>query len=385
MTTPMTGAITNQGMIAATFWRPGYRCGLLLAGSVMAWSCTAVASELAPFRTTNAVSPTVGPAPRTEWVRAGVTDQKSVWGVKGRLLWGLPDGRSPRDGPRGLIRLWFPVLTNGGYDLINFIAVEPVVRGRKGFSELEHSQLDGVQGKRLWCEPEGPPAQSATKFAPGHIGSLASGAESLRVEAGVERFDNGAHVGLVITQRSDAPDEIEFAIHAQADSAPIEYCILTATMGNKARARLLWLKDGPVSSLKLYPDYKQPDFAPHHLSPLNQLHRTATGDILVAITTDEANPSAVVPFPGRFHWRYAGFPVTQYWEKPAGAWRNDLQVAVNGRYTYWLSRQPVPGGVAFENFELRERFQDGQRFVFGITRRLPSELGFTSPKGENDR
>ena len=255
MTTPMTGAITNQGMIAATFWRPGYRCGLLLAGSVMAWSCTAVASELAPFRTTNAVSPTVGPAPRTEWVRAGVTDQKSVWGVKGRLLWGLPDGRSPRDGPRGLIRLWFPVLTNGGYDLINFIAVEPVVRGRKGFSELEHSQLDGVQGKRLWCEPEGPPAQSATKFAPGHIGSLASGAESLRVEAGVERFDNGAHVGLVITQRSDAPDEIEFAIHAQADSAPIEYCILTATMGNKARARLLWLKDGPVSSLKLYPDY----------------------------------------------------------------------------------------------------------------------------------
>ncbi|MCX6904706.1 MAG: hypothetical protein NTW03_14740 [Verrucomicrobia bacterium] len=331
------------------------------------------------------MSPTVGPVPRAEWVRAGVTDQKLVWGVKGRLLWGLPDGKRPRDGPRGLIRLWSPVLTNGGYDLINFIAVEPVVRGRKGFSELEHSQLDGVQGKRLWCEPEGPSAQSATKLAPGQIRPLPSGAESLRVEAGVERFDNGAHVGLVISQHSDAPDEIEFTIHAEADSAPLDYCILTATMGNKARARLLWLRDGPVSSLKLYPDYKQPDFAPHHFFPLKQLHHTTADEILAAVTSDEVNPSAVEPFPGRSHWRYAGFPVTQYWKKPAGAWRNDLQVAVNGRYTYWLSQQPVPGGVAFENFEMRERFQDGQRFVFGITRHPPSELGFTSPKGANNR
>ena len=50
--------------------------------------------------------------------------------------------------PRGLIRLGYPVLTNGGYELINFIAIEPVVRGRKGFSELEKSKLDGVNGVR---------------------------------------------------------------------------------------------------------------------------------------------------------------------------------------------------------------------------------------------
>ena len=54
-------------------------------------------------------------------------------------------------------------------------------------------------------------------------------------------------------------------------------------------------------------------------------------------------------------------------------------MAVNGRFTYWLSRQPIPGGIAFENFEMRERFHDGQRFVFGITRRTPGELGMRIP------
>jgi acetyl esterase/lipase len=74
--------------------------------------------------------------------------------------------------------------------------------------------------------------------------------------------------------------------------------------------------------------------------------------------------------------------VTQYWKKPQGTWRDDLHVAVNRRYTYWLSRQPIPGGVAFENFEMRERFHEGQRFVFGITRNTPKELGFAMPPRE---
>jgi hypothetical protein len=65
----------------------------------------------------------------------------------------------------------------------------------------------------------------------------------------------------------------------------------------------------------------------------------------------------------------------EYWAKPPGTSQDDLQVAVNGRYTYWMSRHPIPGGVAFENFEMRERFHPGQRFVFGITRRTPGELG----------
>jgi hypothetical protein len=235
-----------------------------------------------------------------------------------------------------LIRLRYPVLSDGGYDLINFIAIEPVVSGRKGFSELESSQLDGVPGKRLWAIASDVPAGPVTNLVAGSLTRLESGAERLTVRVGVERFENGAHVGLTLSQRSDAPDELELTLQAEPDSAPIEYCILTATMGNKARARRLWLKDETVNSLDLYGDYRDRGFTVHRLYYLDRLHRTPAGEVLAAITTDELDPRSVDPSPAPSHWRYRGFPVTQYWKKPAGTWDDGLHVAVNGRYTYWM-------------------------------------------------
>jgi hypothetical protein len=147
-------------------------------------------------------------------------------------------------------------------------------------------------------------------------------------------------------------------------------------MGNKARTRLLWLKSEVISSLQSYPNYHGFDFAPQRTFPLARLFRTAAGGVIVAVTTDERNPAAVFPFPGTHLWYYGGAKVTQYWRKPKGTVRDDLSAAVNARYTYWRSKQPVPGGIAFENFEMREPFAEGQCFVFGITRRTPAELGF---------
>ena len=313
--------------------------------------------------------------PGADWVRAGLNTNLLIWGIRGGLVWGLPPATGqPSDGPRGLIRLRYPVLTNGGYDLLNFIAVEPVVRGQRAYSELEPSQLDGVSGKRLEVNEANTSSGRVTTVLAGRLTRLDTGAERLTVEVAVERFENGAHVRLTLSQVSDAPDELELTVNPEPDSAPIEYCILSATMGNKARARRLWLKAGPVSSLDLYQDYKESGFTPHRVFPLERLRQTSAGDILAAITTDEVDPATVDPHPAASHWRYGGFPVTQYWRKPAGTWRDDLQVAVNGRFTYWMSRHPIPGGVAFENFEMRERFHPGQRFVFGITRRTPGEL-----------
>jgi hypothetical protein len=350
------------------------------------WAISALFACLAALGATDAADaasrsrPDRAPSIGVEWIRAGLNTNRPVWGIRGGLLWGLPAGQRPPDGPRGLIRLFYPVLTNGACDLINFIAIEPVVGNRKGFSELERSALDGVAGKRLWALEAEPADRPDSPLQPGRLSSAESGAQQLRVEAGVERFENGAQVRLALCQRSDAPDELELIVHAEPESAPIDYCVLTATMGNKARARLLWLRDGVENSLQLYPDYRGLEFAPHRFFSLARLHRTGPGEIMAAITTDEAAPAQVEPFPGRSHWRYAGAPVTQYWKKPAGAWRSDLHLAVNGRFTYWMSRQPIPGGVAFENFEMRERFQQGQRFIFGITRRTPVELGFPTPK-----
>ncbi len=322
------------------------------------------------------------------WVRANANTNGLIWGLRGHLLWGLPEGKTPHDGPRGLIRLWSPVLPGGGYDLINFIAIEPIVDGRRGFSELEHSEVDGVQGKRLWPLETNAPAvrdsdaDAGFRYEPGALphgrGSVGNDREALVVKVGVERFDNGAHLRLTIEQRHNAPDEISLTVHAEADSAAIDFAILTATMGNKARARLLWLKQREVSSLELFSDYEGSGFAPHAIFGVDQLCRTTSGDLLAAITTDEANPSVVEPFPAAAHWRYRGAPVTQYWRKPAGTWSPDLRVAVNGRYTYWMSRNPIPGGIAFENFELRDPFRQDQKFMFGITALTPAELGIRS-------
>lgn len=316
---------------------------------------------------------------RTGWVRAGMNTDRLIWGIRGGLLWGLPQRSGPADGPRGLIRLRYPVLPSGHDDLINFIAIEPIVEGRRGFSEMEWSKLDGVRGKRLWAQKSGAPVGPTTEPSAGRLAQLDTGVECLTVDVAVERFENGAHVGLTLSQRSDAPDELQLTIHQEPDSAPIDYCILTATMGNKARTRQLWLQNEVVSSLDLWPNYKDAGFTPHRLFPLDQLFHTAGNDVLAAITTDETDPAAVDPFPAASHWRYAGVSVTQCWRKPYGTWRSDLCVAVNGRYTYWLSRQPIPGGVAFENFEMRECFYEGQRFIFRITRKTPHDLGFAEP------
>jgi len=302
----------------------------------------------------------------------GVAGGKPIWGVEGGLVWAIPPGMG-NNHPRGLIRLAYPILSNQVYELVNFIAIEPVVGGRRGYSEMETSSLDGVQGKRLWSDTTN--SLILTGYADGKSNSPALPNEMV-VKVSVEKFANGAHVNLVVRQRAAAPDEIELSVFTEPDSAPLDYCILTATMGNFARARQIWLKDKVVSSLRLYPDYKDSGFAPTRKFPLAQLLAAPDGRRLAAITTDEENPAAAFPFPGKTWWYYGGVPVTQYWAKPAGPVDADLTVAVNGRYTYWRSQQPVPGGIAFENFEFNERFKEGQTFVFGITRRTPRELGF---------
>ena len=53
--------------------------------------------------------------------------------------------------------------------------------------------------------------------------------------------------------------------------------------------------------------------------------------------------------------------------KPAAEVSENLVCAVNGRFVYWGSKRPIPGGISFENFELREPFRSGQTFIFGIT------------------
>jgi hypothetical protein len=309
-----------------------------------------------------------------DWLRAGQNTNAPMWGLRGGLQFGLHPATFDvrrNGGPRGLIRVAYPVLADGGYSLINYIAVEPVVGGKKGFSELERSSLDQKPGKLFWTGDANRPAVEAPHLDHGELKSIAPGVEDLSVMVFVEKFDHGAHVRVRLAQRSDAPDELRLTIEAQPGSAEMEQCILTATMGNQSRARLLLLRDGPVSSLQLYPDYRDKHFAPHRIFPLDRLPRAANQDVLVAIACDEENPAEVRPFERPHAWDYLGAKVTQYWRKPAAEVRPELACAVNARFTYWAGEQPIPGGISYENFELREPFTSGQSFIFGITREQP--------------
>lgn len=308
------------------------------------------------------------------WVRPTKAGDPLIWGRRDGLVFGLASPGGIK-GPRGLIRIGVYVPGSAAPELINFIAVEPVVAGpgrrfdRMAFSELEQSQMDaGQQGKRMWVEsddPSGaPPRGTLTTF---HTGQAT--VERLSVPVEVERFSrNGAHVAVDLSMDSDHPGELRLTPHARPDSPQIEELTVTATMGNFERLRLLWLDGRTEDSRELFSNFVGDGFAETPDLPLPELLRTGDGAAVVFCTTDEASPTDVPA-----HWVYPLPKYTQYWEVEGADIQPDLRVHVNGRRVYWASTDPLPGGVAFENFEVRQHYVDGQTFLFGLTQAEPSQ------------
>ncbi len=330
---------------------------------------TTVAGE---FRTRRLTPPVV----EGRWVRpSSETPAQPVWGH----AQGLRVGLAPLPGPRGLLRIYAPQVGLPEGRMINFIAVEPTVAvgSPRGYSELERSDLDRRQGKRFWSADNADDAtpRSPTRPARGTL-LCTNDLETLSVFVFVEPFKNGTKPYLRLTFRSDRPEEVGIATFAQPGSKPMHQCILTATMGNYARLRRLHLEDAVVSSTELWPAYRGDGFARPRLFPLSRLWRGAGGEVIVAATPNEANPGAV-DYPSNVpgHWRYRGAVATQYWR--AETPHRGLAALVNGRFTYWRSQVPIPGGIAYENFELMARYREGQAFWFGVTRKTPKQLGIT--------
>jgi hypothetical protein len=323
----------------------------------------------------------------SQWIRPAKPGDPLLWGRKGGIIFGLPsEGGLP--GPRGLIRLGVISDKTGLPELLNFIAIEPAVAGRRSrgdrmaFSELEPSRMDpGLQGKRLWVGPDGSSAQLSGTLS-GTLSVTSSilpdgpkSIERLTVRIEVERFQaNGAHVYLLASIDSDHPDEVRIAVYRYEDSPKIEELTLTATMGNYERLRWLWLKDRVIDSRELYRSYHGDDFAEHGAYPLRKMLRDSDGDPIVFCTTNEANPQLNPDFTAKDHWRYRLGRLTQYWRVPASDIQPNLRVRVNGRRVYWSSHAPLGGGIAFENFEVRQVYKPGQTFVFGVTRKEPWEI-----------
>jgi hypothetical protein len=262
---------------------------------------------------------------------------------------------------------------------MNFIAVEPIVGKTRGLSELEHSKLDGVAGKAMWSVdsrgvevvPREPwrPARGLIRAENGH--------HVLSFFIEVEPFEHGARPVIEIRLRADRPLEVALRVFAARGGTPMRSCILSATMGNYARLRRLYLRDRVVESRALYEPFNPvfAGFAAHHQWGLHQL-LVRGGQALVAATPDEADPAhATYDADVAAHWHYEGAVATQFWRTAA---RPDVVARVNARRTYWASNAAIPGGVSFENLELEAPFEPGQEFCFGITPAPPATLGFTA-------
>ena len=312
------------------------------------------------------------------WIRPTSADGPLTWGRRDGMVFGLESKGGIR-GPRGLIRVgpW----SNGNVqdELLNFIAVEPVTTGpgdrgdRMAFSELEMSTLDpGQRGKRLSVDSGFVTDAYRGKLETIHVGD--ADIERLSVRIDVERYTaNGAHVYVIASIDSDRPNELRLAVFAESDSPPLQELTLTATMGNYERLRLLWLNDTVESSSKLFGKYRGNDFVEGATYPLTQMLRNNDEDALVYATSDEPNPPTT-PGNAAAHWPYTLPKLTQYWRVPGYDVQPDLRTRVNARRVYWASEAPVLGGIAFENFETRQRYVAGQTFIFGLSKKDPWEL-----------
>ena len=294
------------------------------------------------------------------------------WGIKG----GIGAGIWPTGGPRGLIRVFTPYLSQGRRPVMNFVAVEPVAGRSRGLSELEPSALDRAGGKAMWTGDaleDDPKPRPPWQPARGVIGS-AGGKKTLSFYLYLEPFDNGARPVVEVQLRADRTHEIAFRVHSARRGLPMRACILTATMGNYARLRRLWLKDRIVDAHAALRD-RPGSILEIRLRPVPSVGRfgellVVDGEAVVAAGPDEPDPAHATYASGvQPHWHYVGKTATQYWRAPA---QRNLVARVNARKTYWASHAAIPGGAAFENFELEAPFRPGQEFVFGITPELPA-------------
>ena len=313
------------------------------------------------------VSATAASVP-SPWIRPATADSPLIWGRRDGIIFGIPS-HGGMGGPRGLIRVGI-MGKSGKPELINFIAIEPVIKGtsprnqRIALSELEQSTMDrGMQGKRLWTTGSQGVLTSSS--------AATRAARRLTVRIEVEQFHNRAHVYLIASISSDRPDELALEVHSHGDSALIDELTVTATMGNYERLRHLWLNDAVVDSRSLYKGYAGNDFVEKQTYPLSRMLRL-DGDAIAIATSNEPDPSAV-RVAAKSHWTYRSKKLTQYWRVPEQDIQPNLRIRVNGRRVYWLSQRPVPGGIAFENFEVRQHYVPGQTFIYGLTPRAPGE------------
>jgi hypothetical protein len=334
-------------------------------------------------------------AVKVQWIRPDNERAPAVWGIRNGMVVGLwpaaieGDKTASDGGPRGLLRIGYEYM--GVIYHINYIAIEPVADGRMEFSEISPSRVDDKWGKFFWASDTSVAGSfspsAATRGKITHPDPRHPEVEELSLYVFMEKFLNGAQPYLRLSIRSDDPGELCLEIFSRENSAVMQRCALTATMGNYSRLRLLYLKNEVIDSRKLFSGYDGIGFAEKEPYPAAQMLRNRQGDFMAIAESSEPFP-ALASWPqepaylSKSGWRYRPFyKLTQYWRKESAGSDSSLQVRVNGRAKYWSVGSAdkrkyidIPGGPAFENFELRENYHAGEKFYFGLTRKTAKEL-----------
>ncbi len=316
----------------------------------------------------------------------GIKDTDPYWGIKDGIGISCP----PHKGVvRGLLGIHTPYLGHKPDRVLNYIAIEPVVDNQRSYSELEISKIDNKQGLKI---------RTSDKFIPDYSINMLSdipakgiieekdGIQTLTFYIYIETLANGSKPIIQVILSDNKPYEIAFRIFAAKDSKPFRTCILTATMGNYAQLRYLWLKGEIIEAKNLWPDFSEKDigFAPHkqwHADSILKLDSGAyTACTTSIISSDSVKHDEKIPW----WWKYEGKIATQYWRVPNPT--KDLIVRVNGRTNYYgMSEGRIPGGIAFENFEVEEPFVSGQEFIFGATTVKPDKKLFQIPENPTEK
>lgn len=296
-----------------------------------------------------------------------------VWGHRSGIIVGL----APLPGPRGLVRIYTPYLEYEFPEVMNFIAFEPITVGaeERGYSELEKSNLDkGERGKRFWSSNDDSAVSPLDERYPARgVVEKIKGEETLTLYIFSEPFDNGAKVYARLRFFSSRPYEFEITTYKYEGSVALDYFIASATMGNKARLRTLFFKDKQKSSLEIWPDYKDIHFTSREYFSEKEMMRDKKGNAYFIVAPNEKDYAKTVFAPNtNSHWQYRGKLATQYWIKPTP--NKELKGVISGRFTYWASQAPIPGGISIENLELNSPFKSGESFIFGITPLSPQQF-----------
>jgi hypothetical protein len=297
------------------------------------------------------------------WPGNGVDADTPIWGHKD----GIQIALAPMPGPQGLIRIYAPYLGAPQGRPVNFLSIEPSAKGQKGRdqSELQQSRVrPGEQGLSFYASNRLDSFPSDGRPVTG-VCDPQQGTLSLFIHT--EPFRNGTRsVVEIVFDRKDR-QSFEVITHAAAGSAPMSFCTISATMGNYGLLRRLHLKDSIQEAGKLWDgaETQGMGFFKWKTWGADHFKRLPNGNPCVSLTSNFTDASeAKYDSSVRKNWRYFATMATHYWCTEADA---NPVVAVNARRTYWMTESPIPGGAAFENFELRMPFKEGRRMWFGIT------------------